>query len=77
MLFDLKLPLYALIGYRSYLVQNSADSARRFTEPILQAWGVDYVLLDKPDSLAKFAEHFQSCRAANRPGVALVAEGRM
>src|ERR1700722_12702968 len=37
-LFDLHLPLYALIGYRSYLIPNSPDSARKFAEPILKTW---------------------------------------
>ena len=77
MLFDLKLPLYAMIGYRSYLVENSPDSAKRFTEPILKAWGLDYILLDRAESLPKLAEHYRACRAAARPGVCLVAEGRM
>jgi sulfopyruvate decarboxylase TPP-binding subunit len=76
-LFDLRLPLFAVIGYRSYLVENSPDTARRFTEPILRAWGIDYVLLDRPETLPRLAEHYQSCRAAGRPGAALVAEGRM
>ena len=77
MLFDLRLPLYAMIGYRSYLVPDSPDSAKRFTEPILKAWGVDYVLLDQPGSLSKLTEHYRACEAAGKPGAALVAEGRM
>src|SRR5690606_22220240 len=68
-LFDLKLPLYALIGYRSYLVPNSTDSAKQFTEPVLKAWGIDYVLLDSPAAWPKFAEHFRACQAAGKPGV--------
>jgi sulfopyruvate decarboxylase TPP-binding subunit len=76
-LFDLKLPLYAVVGYRSYLVENSPDSAKRFTEPILKAWGIDYVLLDAPGTLPRLVEHYRQCRAAGQPGVALVAEGRM
>jgi sulfopyruvate decarboxylase TPP-binding subunit len=76
-LFDLRLPLVALVGYRSYLVPNSADTARRFTEPILDAWGLDYVLISASDELPKMAEHFRACLAASRPGVVLVAEGRM
>jgi sulfopyruvate decarboxylase TPP-binding subunit len=76
-LFDMELPLYALIGYRSYLVEGSTDSARRFTEPILRAWGIDYVVLDRPESLVRLAEHYRACRQAGRPGAALVAEGRL
>jgi sulfopyruvate decarboxylase TPP-binding subunit len=76
-LFDLRLPLLALVGYRSFLIAGSADSARRFTEPILDAWGLDYVLIREPGELPLMAEHFRACRAAGRPGVTLVAEGRM
>jgi sulfopyruvate decarboxylase subunit alpha len=76
-LFDLRLPLLAVVGYRSYLVANSADSARRFTEPILNAWGLDYVLIQHPNELTKMAEHFRACLESGRPGVVLVAEGRM
>jgi sulfopyruvate decarboxylase TPP-binding subunit len=76
-LFDLRLPLYAIIGYRSYLVPNSPDTAKRFTEPILQAWGLDCLLLERRESLAELAEHYRTCQAAGRPGVALLAEGKM
>ena len=76
-LFDLRLPLLAIVGYRSYLVPNSTDSARRFTEPILAAWGLDYALIQNPDELPKMAEHFRACLELGRPGVVLVAEGRM
>jgi phosphonopyruvate decarboxylase len=77
MLFDLNLPLFAIIGHRSYLVPNSPDSAKRFAEPILRAWGLPYVLIARPEELPRFPEHFRACQSAGKPGVALVAEGRM
>jgi sulfopyruvate decarboxylase TPP-binding subunit len=76
-LFDLGLPLVAVIGYRSALVPNSTDSARRFTEPILNAWGLDYIVIDKPADLPRMGEHFRKCIDERRAGVVLVAEGRM
>ncbi len=76
-LFDLGLPLWAVVGYRSALVEGSADSARRFTEPILAAWGLDYLVVRSPEELPRIGEHFEKCRQAQRPGVVLVAEGRM
>jgi sulfopyruvate decarboxylase TPP-binding subunit len=75
--FDLGLALFAIVGHRSYLVENSPDSAKRFAEPVLRTWGIDYVLLTKPDELPHLREHFLACQAADKPGVALVAEGRM
>lgn len=76
-LFDLRLPLLALVGYRSFLVSYSTDSARLFTEPIIAAWGLDSVLIHRPEELSQMADHFRACRAAGRPGVALLAEGKM
>ncbi len=75
-LYDLGLPLYALIGYRSYLVSPTTDTARHATEPILQAWGLDYILVDSPDAIGQIAEHYRACQTAQRPGVALIAEGK-
>ena len=76
-LFDLGIPLYAVIGYRSYLIADSPDTAKRFTEPLLKAWGIDYLLIDQPGRSAPFVEHVRACRAAGKPGAALIAEGRM
>jgi hypothetical protein len=76
-LFDMGLPLVAVIGYRSALVPNSTDTACRFTEPILQAWGLDYVVIRSADELPRMADHLRHCLAAGEAGIVLVAEGRM
>ncbi|MBX7165748.1 MAG: hypothetical protein K1X74_05315 [Pirellulales bacterium] len=76
-LFDLQLPLWALIGYRSFLLANSTDTAKRFTEPVLRAWGLDYLLLDQPGGGPQLVEHLHRCRAEHAPGIVLLAEGRM
>jgi sulfopyruvate decarboxylase TPP-binding subunit len=79
-LFDLRLPLYAIVGHRSALVADSPDTARRFAEPILQAWEIDYITLDLGDpgkSLAQLGAHVERCREQERAGVALLPEGRM
>ena len=76
-LFDYGLPLFAVIGYRSALIPGSVDSARTFTEPNLKSWGLDYRLIDSPEKLPELRAHYTACRQANRPGVALIAEGKM
>jgi sulfopyruvate decarboxylase subunit alpha len=78
MLHEWKLPLYAMIGYRSYLNQDNlpGDTSLVFTEPILAAWNVDVLFVKKPDQLAAIGEHMRACLAADKPGVALIAEGR-
>jgi sulfopyruvate decarboxylase TPP-binding subunit len=76
-LFDLGLPLFAVIGYRSSLVPNSADTARQFTEPILDTWGIEHRLLKSDDDLPTLIEHYQRSHDAQKPGAVLIAEGRM
>lgn len=74
-LFDLKLPIYSLIGVRNWLTPHSQDSARFFAEPILRAWNLECQwIADEPDK-PKLAEHYSRCRLANIPGAALLAEG--
>lgn len=77
-LHDWKLPIPSLIGYRSYLDQSTlpGDTCLVFTEPVLQAWKLDVKLVTDPAQLPAMREHLLACRAAGRPGVALVAEGR-
>lgn len=92
-LFDLGLPLYAIVGYRSYLLpdadagetqgrpdtlpgRRSRDTACRFTEPVLAAWGLRHVLVQSPDELHLFTEHFRACQAAQQAGITLWAEGK-
>ncbi len=73
-LFDLKLPIFALIGARNWLTPAAEDSARRFTEPILQAWEIEYLVIESSADKPKFAQHYQRCRAAKKPGAVLLAE---
>lgn len=74
--YDLGLPLYGIVGYRSFLLADSPDSAKRFCEPIVRAWQVDHVLLDGDDAARRLAEHYRACQTAERAGIALLAEGQ-
>jgi sulfopyruvate decarboxylase subunit alpha len=73
-----KLPIYSIIGYRSYLNQDSlpGDTTLVFTEPILDAWKMDVRLITKPTQLGEIEEHYRECQAASRAGVTLLAEGK-
>jgi len=75
-LFDLGLPLYAIVGYRSFLLEGSRDTARRYTEPLLAAWGIDSVLIDSAEAMPLLAEHYRRCQLSRQAGVALWAEGK-
>lgn len=77
-LHDYGIPLFALIGYRSYFNQETlpGDTALKFTEPILKAWELDYRLIDSPEKRQLIIDHCRACRRETKPGVALIAEGR-
>jgi sulfopyruvate decarboxylase TPP-binding subunit len=76
-IYDYGWPLFAIVGYRSALNAKANDSARTFTEPCLKSWGLDYRLLDSPEKLPELATFYELCQKAQRPGVVLIAEGRM
>jgi len=77
-LHEWKLPIYSIIGYRSYLNQDTlpGDTSLVFTEPILAAWNLDVLLVTRPTQLADIGEHYRECTTDLRPGVALVGEGK-
>jgi sulfopyruvate decarboxylase TPP-binding subunit len=73
--FDIKLPIFALIGVRNELVPDSRDSAKTFAEPILKAWGLNYVWIRAPEEKQRLTDHFRACQRSGCPGVVLLAEG--
>ena len=77
-LHDWKLPIFAVIGYRSYLNQDTlpGDTCLVFTEPLLDAWRIDYRLIKAPAQLDEIRTHYVACRDAGTPGAALIAEGK-
>ena len=77
-LHEWKLPLYAIIGYRSYLNQDNlpGDTSLVFTEPVLAAWRLDVLFVRDRQDVPRIADHYRECRAAGRAGVTLLAEGR-
>lgn len=74
---DYKLPIYGLVGYRSYLNASSlpGDTCLKFTEPVLEAWALNTVFIDSEEKKPKLAEHYRACVENNVPGIALMAEG--
>jgi sulfopyruvate decarboxylase TPP-binding subunit len=77
-LHDWKLPIFSIIGYRSYLNQDTlpGDTCLVFTEPVLDTWKIDYRLITADSQLGEIATHFAACRAEKRAGCALIAEGK-
>ena len=75
---DWKLPIFSMIGYRSYLNQDTlpGDTCLVFTEPVLDAWKIDYKLITSSSQFSSLAEHYHGCRDAQRAGAILIAEGK-
>ncbi len=75
---DLGLPLFFLVGVRSLRAHRqggAADTCPVFTEPILQAWRVPYVLLDpERDHPSALAAAYRQARDEGRAGAVLLAE---
>lgn len=78
MLHDWKLPILSVIGYRSYLDQSvlPGDTCLTFTEPILDAWRLEYRLITASTQFDDMRAFLSGAQAAARPAVALIAEGR-
>src|SRR5437016_12406447 len=65
-LHDMKLPLFFVVGVRSYYaLQKGAtvDTCPVFTEPILRAWQIPYVVLDERSRRADLANDYPPAQA--------------
>ena len=75
---DWHLPIFSMIGYRSYLNQDTlpGDTCLVFTEPILDAWKLPYKLITQASQLDVIRAHYRDCLAKGTAGAALIAEGK-
>jgi sulfopyruvate decarboxylase TPP-binding subunit len=77
LIHDLKLPLFFVVGVRSYYAHQqgtTADTCPVFTEPIVRAWQIPYVVLDQRHTAADLAAAYRQARAERRAGAVLLAE---
>jgi sulfopyruvate decarboxylase TPP-binding subunit len=78
LLHDLKLPLFLVVGVRSWYAHQqgaTTDTCPVFTEPILKAWQVPYVLLDpKRHTADDLAAEYSRAWQERRAGIVLLAE---
>jgi sulfopyruvate decarboxylase subunit alpha len=75
--FDLQIPVQAIIGARSWLVKGTKDSAKRFTQPILEAWGIDYTLIETKKDKPKLIANLRRMQDSRITGFVLMGEGRL
>lgn len=74
---DLKLPLFLVVGVRSYYAHQegkTADTCPVFTEPVVRAWQLPYVVLDRRHSAGDLATAYRLAQTENRAGAVLLAE---
>ena len=74
--YDLEVPVFALVGVRNWLNADSPDSARRFAGKVADAWGLDTRWIASPADRNVLAEHYRDCRTRSATGVVLMAEGK-
>jgi sulfopyruvate decarboxylase TPP-binding subunit len=71
---DMKLPLLLMLGYRGHAApgQTPTDSAARFLEPILRAWGIPYYVVDSDDACHFISEAYQQAVDSSHPVAVLM-----
>jgi sulfopyruvate decarboxylase TPP-binding subunit len=74
---DLKLPLFLVVGVRNYYAHQrkaTPDTCPVFTEPIMRAWQIPYVIFDRSHTAADLAATYRQADAEHRAAAVLLAE---
>jgi sulfopyruvate decarboxylase TPP-binding subunit len=73
---DLRLPLVLMVGYRGYPGRGRppADSAARFLEPVLDAWGIPHYLVESDATCRHISEAHQQAQATSHPVAVLMGK---
>ena len=75
MALDSGFPLVLLVGYRGWNRHGViTDSAARYTEPFLNAMGINYYLVEQDDDASRISIAFEEARANKRPVAVLVGD---
>ncbi len=70
---DIDFPIVMMIGYRGYTRHGiTSDSAGRFTERILNAWNIDYFLIETDDDAERISTAFEYAERTQRPVACLM-----
>ena len=70
---DLNQPLVMLVGYRGWTRRGpTPDSAGRFIEHILHAWGINYYLVETDDDADRISIAYAESQRLNRPVAVLI-----
>ncbi len=70
---DIDFPIVLMIGYRGWTRHGATpDSAGRFTEPILHAWGINYYLVEADEDAERISMAFEEAERLQRPVACLM-----
>ena len=70
---DINLPLVIIVGYRGWTRHGvTNDSAARFIEPILNAYGINYYLIESDDDVDRISSAFEEAERTRRPVACLL-----
>ena len=68
-------PLVFLVGYKGWTRHGATpDSAARYTEPFLNAFGITYYLVEHDADGPRISLAFEEARAKNRPVAVLLGD---
>ncbi len=75
MALDSGFPLLMVVGYRGWTRRGkTSDTAATYTEPFLNAFRINYYLVEHDDDGDRISEAFQEARDTKRPVVVLVGD---
>jgi sulfopyruvate decarboxylase TPP-binding subunit len=70
---DISQPLVMLVGYRGWSRHGiTNDSAARFIEHILHAWGISYYLIETDDDAGRITSALEEAERTSKPVAVLV-----
>ncbi|MFC1935844.1 hypothetical protein ACFLX9_03715 [Chloroflexota bacterium] len=72
---DLNLPVVLMIGYRGWTRHGvTPDSAARFTERVLDAWGINYYLIENDRDAPRVSMAFAEAASTSKPVAVLMGD---
>jgi hypothetical protein len=75
MALDAGFPLGMVVGYRGWTRRGATpDTAARYTEPFLQAFGINYYLVEHDADGPRISAAFAEARSTRRPVVVLIGD---
>ena len=72
-MLDTGFPFFLMIGYRGWHAgEPMTDSAGIYTEPVLQAWGIPYYLVEDDRDLHRIEQASREAQEGSKPVAVLI-----